>query len=193
MDYKILFLIFGIILSTIWYIPYIRNIFKGKTKPHMFTWIILTLVTLVGAIIQLSDGAWMWGIIILSTAVLCFIIVILSINYWEKEITKSDKNFFLMAISSIILWIIIGNPILSIIIITITEFLGFLPTIRKSYRKPYEETIILFIITSFSLAFSIFALGNYSFLTVFYPSSLILLYWWFFIFLFIRRIQLKKL
>ena len=77
------------------------------------------------------------------------------------------------------------------IIITLTEFLGFIPTITKSYKKPHEETIFLFIISSFSLIFSIFTLDNYSFLTVFYPFSLVILYWWFSIFLFIRRIQLK--
>lgn len=40
MDYKLIIAIIAAVLTIIAYIPYFRDIFANKTKPHLFTWLI---------------------------------------------------------------------------------------------------------------------------------------------------------
>jgi len=40
MDIKVTLSIIGIALTFAGYVPYIRDIFKGKTKPHVFSWFV---------------------------------------------------------------------------------------------------------------------------------------------------------
>lgn len=46
----------AVILTFVGYGPYIKDTLKGKTKPHVYTWFIWGLVTLIAYALQLSGG-----------------------------------------------------------------------------------------------------------------------------------------
>lgn len=190
-DYKILFLIIWIIFTFIWYYHYIKDIFLWKTKPHIFSWFIWWLLTLIAFLAQLSDNAWPWALITWITAFVCIFIAILSIKKWEKNITKSDKYSFLWAIFAIIIWYITDNALYSVLLITLIDALWFYPTFRKSYFKPFQETLSTYLLSSIKFVFWIMALTNFTLITYLYPLSLIVMNWVFVIMLIIRRKQLK--
>ena len=52
----------AIALTLIAFLPYIRSILRGKTKPHVFSWLIWGTTTFVVFLAQLADeggvGAW---------------------------------------------------------------------------------------------------------------------------------------
>ena len=56
----------AIILTFALFIPYIRSIHLGKTKPHVFSWVIWGLGTLIVFFAQLAGrggiGAWPIGV-----------------------------------------------------------------------------------------------------------------------------------
>jgi len=66
MLYKELLSFIAIILTIFAYFPYIHSILKGKTSPHLFTWIIWGSTTIVIFLAQLKDGGgigtWSTGI-----------------------------------------------------------------------------------------------------------------------------------
>jgi Trk-type K+ transport system membrane component len=62
------------------------------------------------------------------------------------------------------------DPPMSLLIISAVDIIGFVPTVRKTMTRPYQETLSTFAITSLKYVFSIAALENYTFLTVYYPS-----------------------
>jgi hypothetical protein len=68
---KVVLSTLAIIISIIAYIPYFRDIFKGKTKPHAFSWLIWSVMLTIAFIAQLVEeggaGAWVTG----ATAILC--------------------------------------------------------------------------------------------------------------------------
>ncbi len=190
-DYKIVSLIIWIILTFIWYFYYIRDIFRGKTKPHIFTWLIWWSLTLIAFIAQLSDNAWPWAWVTWVTAFVSLFIAFISIWKWEKEITRSDKYSFLWAILAIIVWYLTDNALYWVLLVTLIDALWFYPTFRKSYYKPFEETLSAYTLASIKFIFWIIALTNFTLITYLYPLSLVIMNLIFVIMVLIRRKMLS--
>lgn len=193
MDVKVTLAVISIIMTLAGYFYYFRDIFKGKTKPHAYSWLVWALLTAIAFVGQLSDnggpGAYVTGV----TAGISFLIFFLALKRGEKNITRSDKANLAAALLAIIPWLLTDNPVFSVILITIIDFLGFVPTIRKSWDKPYEETLIHYVFAGLKFVLAIIALDNYSLTTWLYPASLVAANLLFVIMLVIRRKQLAYL
>ncbi len=190
MNFKIIVAIISIILSLVGYSYYFRDIFAGKTKPHAYSWLVWSLLTAIACVGQLSQGggpgAWVTSV----TAVVSFVIFGLALTKGEKVITLSDKLNLAGAFAALILLAFTNSPVFSIILITIIDFLGFIPTIRKSFNKPQEETLIHYVLAGLKFVLAIIALEKYSLTTWLYPASLVLGNLFFVPMLIIRRRQL---
>ena len=149
---------------------YISTVIKGKTKPHMYTWLIWGLVTVIAALGQIVNGGGWGGYYTLLVAFNCFTIATLAFFKGEKNIVLFDKYCLIACLISIALWPLTKAPLLSVILVTLIDTVGFLPTLRKSYNKPHEENLISFILYGLTYSMSIVALASYNFVTVFYPA-----------------------
>ena len=56
--YKTIFSATAIALTFAAFLPYIRSIRSGKTKPHVFSWVIWGLTTFVVFLAQLAEHAF---------------------------------------------------------------------------------------------------------------------------------------
>ncbi len=175
MNYKVALGVLATALGLIGYVPYFRDIFKGKTKPHVFSWFVWGLLTAIAFFAQIAKGggagAWVTGV----TAIACFVIAGLALKYGEKQITTTDRLSFVGAILGIILWRLTDSPLLAVVLVTVIDALGFLPTFRKAYYKPNEETASTFLLSSIKFIFGILALESFNLTTWLYPASLILM------------------
>lgn len=171
MDIKSLLGLIAVAISIFSLFPYIYDILKKKTKPHLYTWIIWTPLTFIAFFSQLSDnagaGAWTTGV----TAMLCLIILALSVKYGTKDITNSDKVILAGVIVATALFFIVNNALLSIVLVTFIDVAAFYPTIRKSIKKPYEETLSTHNLAALKHFISLFALDRVSVITALYPSA----------------------
>jgi len=187
MDYKVILGIIAVAIGLVSYIPYFKDIFYGQTKPHIFSWLIWALLEGTDFFAQLSKGgaagAWVTG----TTAVLCLSVFVVSLSRGEKNITRTDKITFVGALLGLLFWLVTSNPLTAVILVSITDFLGFVPTFRKSYYRPHEETAKLYAMSVLKLAVSLFALGSFNPTTVIYPASLILTNTVFVVMILIRR------
>ena len=178
------------IVSLIAYVPYIRNLLKGKTRPHLFSWLVWSVLGGVAFGLQLSGGAgagaWIMGII----GLMSFIIFLLSFKKGTKDIQVIDWFCLSGAMLALFFWIITKTPLLSVIFVILTDGLAFVPTVRKSYFRHYEETILMYVINTIKFVLSILATKNYSLITVLYPLFLILANGLFVLYLHIRRKQI---
>ncbi|HJQ08169.1 MAG TPA: hypothetical protein VJ836_01655 [Candidatus Saccharimonadales bacterium] len=172
------------------YIPYFRDIFAGKTKPHAFSWLVWFLLTAIAFVAQVNDnagaGAWVTGF----TALIALFIFMAAITRGEKNITRSDWLCLVGAFLSMGLWTITNSPFTAVILITIIDALGFAPTFRKAFYKPQEETAITFALSAIKFVIAIAALTNYTIVTVLYPASLVVMNGLFVAMLMLRRKQL---
>lgn len=155
------------------YYFYFRDIFAHKTKPHAYSWLVWVLLTTIAFAGQLHDSGGVGSYVTGVTTAVSFVIFFLAVKQGEKDITRSDRINLAAALLAIVPWLIIGNPVFSVILISIIDFLGFLPTIRKSWHKPHEETLIHYVLAGLKFVLAIIALENYTISTWFYPATLV--------------------
>ena len=167
-DTKEIIWVITVILTFIGYVPYVRDIFRGKTKPHLYSWFIWGIFALIIFSIQIQNnagaGSWMTGFVWM----ICMFITALSLKYGTKNMTKVDHIFLWGVTLAILSWFLVDEVAFSLILICVIDVLWFLPTIRKSWSHPYEETLSLYSTAALRHGLAIFALSSYSFNTVFY-------------------------
>jgi hypothetical protein len=166
---KTMLTIVALLLALLAYIPYYRDIFRGKTKPHSFTWLVWCVMATVAFFSQVSDGAGVGAWVLALAAVSNFAIFSLSLYKGETSINRMDWFCLMGAFLGVALFTFNQDPPMSLIIICAVDIIGFIPTVRKSLLRPHQETASTFGITSLKYFFSIAALENYTFITVIYP------------------------
>ncbi len=148
------------------YIPYISNTLKGTTKPHPFTYLIWALIGAISFAAQLAEnggpGAWAMGIPVLFGIV----IAALSLTKGEKSITKSDWLCLITALGAIAIWQLTDDALYAVIIVIGINTLAFVPTFRKAYSKPDEETALSYALGVLRSVISIPALLSFNVVTV---------------------------
>jgi hypothetical protein len=192
MSYKEVLGIIASVIAVISYIPYLRDILANKTKPHAFSWLIWSLLTGIAFFGQLAGGAgpgaWVNGF----TTVICFIIFIFGLLKGRANIVFIDWISLAGAGIAILFWLVTKGPLLSVILVTLIDALGFFPTFRKSFTKPHEETLITYVLSSFKYIFSLFALQTVSMVTALFPLYLVFANGLFVVMVLIRLKQLRK-
>lgn len=161
----------AIALTFIAFIPYIRSIRLGRTKPHVFSWVIWGSTTFIVFLAQLADkggaGAWPIGVSGLVT-------LYVALLAWSKRsditITRTDWIFFLTALTSLPLWYLTSDPLWAVVILTTVDGMGFVPTFRKAYFHPHDERMTFYAIMAVRNLVAIMALERYSLTTVLFPA-----------------------
>lgn len=171
-ELKELLSVVALIITFVSFAPYIRSIYKGITKPHVFSWIIWGATTFIVFFAQLASdgglGAWPIGA---SGLISIYVAVLAYFKKSDCSISKSDWAFFTIAILSLPLWFITADPTWAVIILTTIDVIGFAPTLRKAYEHPYEEQILFYLLFAIRNAIAIFALEAYSVATLLFPIA----------------------
>lgn len=191
MTYKIFLSAVAIVLTFIAFLPYIQSILQGKTRPHIFSWLIWGATTFVVFLAQLADkggpGAWPIGV---SGVVTIYIAYLAYRKKSDKTITRIDGLFFLLAMTSLPLWYLTSDPLWAVVILTLVDVLGFGPTFRKAYVYPFEEQLRLYAIMSARNLIAIMTLEHYSLTTVLFPAVIAVVCLVFVLMVIFRRQQL---
>ena len=174
-DYHILFGIASAVLGTVGFFPYIRDILRGTTKPHPFSWFIWGVVSGIGFLAQLAGGgetgAWITGV----GSVGCFIITALALRQGEPTIVALDWWCLGGAIAALVLWRITNNPLSATILVTLTDFLATIPTLRKSYLRPHEETVATYAMGFVGFSLGLLALRSFNLTTALFPAYVVIM------------------
>ncbi|MEM0967003.1 MAG: hypothetical protein AAGJ81_12715 [Verrucomicrobiota bacterium] len=187
-----LFAYLAIIFTVIRYFTYIVSIQRGETHPHVFSWLNLGVISLIATVAQFHLGggpsAWVLG----AKAVVSLYIAFVSLFIGEKRITKSDWIAFLSALVIIPIWLWAKSPLTAILLVMCIDFLSFLPTYRKSWRKPWSEPPVSYFWAGLRYFLTLFAIPEPTFATLLFPAFLLASDWVFMIFLIWRRRVLRS-
>lgn len=178
---------------TIWaHIPYFITTLKGTNKPHVFCWIIWTLLTGIAFAAQMVEGAgagaWATGV----CSAICLAITIAAAKKGEKEITRSDWVMFLLALAAIPVWVATDDPVWSIWMVAVIDLSALYPTVRKSWKRPHEENSFMYGFNIPRHMVSLAALSHVSTTTALYPFALLLMNLGMFVMLKSRRMYLAR-
>lgn len=156
-------------------VPYLMSTWRGVTKPHIFSWAIWGVFNLIGGLAQIVDhggpGAW----VNIAGACTCWTGALLA--YYKggtRDITRGDCFAAGGAVIGIIPWVLMHDPLYSVILITFIDMLAFYPSFRKGWVKPYDDMPLVYIASIAKHALGIVALTNFSVTTVLFSASLVI-------------------
>lgn len=174
------------------YIPYYRDVLRKKTHPHLYSWALWGLLSILIVALQIKGDAGPATLVTAAAGLLCFGIVILSIRNGKKDITIFDSAIACLGLVAIGFWLIVHQPLISAILVIMADLLAFAPTVRKSWYKPHSETLSLYITNTFRFALAVLAVRSYSILSVAWPAIWVVINALFSVMLVVRRSQLDK-
>lgn len=156
-------------LALIGYIPYLKNTFSGKTKPHMVSWFLWTIVSFIAFGLQWSKGAGAGAYANFAMGVICLVLFLQGLKSGTKNIRKADIVSFVMAMVAIFLWLVVDQPEWSIILIVLIDIFSFIPTFIKSWDKPYQETLFTWMVSIVRQFLILLSLQSFNFVTALFP------------------------
>jgi hypothetical protein len=168
---KLLFSNLAIAITLMAFVPYILQIFKGKVRPHVISWLIWGLSTGVIFIAQLMDGAGVGAWPIGVSAALTLSVAMLAFWYRaDTQIDRKDQLTFVATILALPVWFVTSEPLYAVVILTFVDLSGFLPTLRKIRRDAYSESVIFFALFAIRNLLVLMALQHYSTVTMLFPA-----------------------
>lgn len=144
-------------------------------------------MTILIVALQIKGGAGVSTLVTASAGLLCVGVIVLSLKNGKKDIKKSDTVAAILSLVAIIFWLIIDQPNVSIVLVVAADLLAFYPTVRKSWKQPYAETLSLFITNSVRFALALLATENYTLLATLWPAAWVVANSLFSIMLVLRR------
>jgi hypothetical protein len=187
LDTKEIIGIIAVALTFVGYIPYFIDVVAGKTKPHLFSWLVWCVTTAIICALQISAGAGPGAWVTVSLTLVFVVMFGLSFKYGHKDIRRIDVVFLILALCALPLWLVVHQPVLSIILLSTIDMLGFAPTIRKSWNNPYTETLAMYGISTFRHGIVLLALSSWSIVTYLFPLTWVIANGGFAILLIARR------
>ncbi|MEK7588815.1 MAG: hypothetical protein AAB438_03285 [Patescibacteria group bacterium] len=175
MDLKITLGIIAAILAFISSFIYIKDIFRGNTKPHTYTWLIWSIVTTIAFFGQWvsggGPGSWATGV----SALLTTFILILSLRggYGTKDITNFDKVCLVLSLISILPWLLAKSVLWSVLLATFIDLIAFFPTMRKTWYAPQSESLGSMYVDAVKHSLSMFSMKSYSLINLIYPAAVL--------------------
>jgi hypothetical protein len=181
----------AVALTFLAYIPYYRDIIRGKTHPHIYSWSLWGIMTVLIVALQIEGGAGVSTLVTAAAGLLCLGVIILGYKKGKRDITKSDKVTALLSLLAMGFWLIAEQPVVSIVLVVAADLLAFYPTFRKSWNHPYTETLSLYVTNSLRFMLALVASENYTILAVLWPATWVVANALFSIMLTVRRRALR--
>nr|WP_254217011.1 hypothetical protein [Synechococcus sp. CCY 9618] len=154
------------------FLPYIHSIRQGRTRPHLFSWLIWGSTTLLVFLAQRAGGAgagaWPIGISALITFSIAWLA---NAHRPDRAITTSDWLFLTGAASALPLWFLTADPLWAVAILTLVDLLGFGPTLRRAWTHPQQERISFFALFVLRNLLVLLALERVTLTTALFPAA----------------------
>ncbi len=171
MPWKELLSLAALVLTFVIFVPYIRSIRAGRTRPHVFSWIIWGLGTFVVFLAQLAGGggigAWPIGV---SGLITFYVAWLAWTRRADTAITRADRAFLIAALSAIPAWFLTADPLWAVIILTTVDMAGFGPTFRSAWVSPHTERIGFYALAGVRNLLVVLALERYTATTILFPA-----------------------
>jgi hypothetical protein len=140
-------------------IPYVRDIFRGMTRPHRGTWLIWGVLAVVVCVSQYADGA-SWSLVMAAVqAVVTCLIFVLSIRRGTGGLTATEIVMIAVAGGGVIGWMVVDEPLVATVCVVAADLIGAAMMVPKTYRDPESETLATFAFASVGGALAAGAVG----------------------------------
>lgn len=149
MDWTHVLVLVSLGISVVGASVYVRDMFKGTTKPNKVSYLLWALAPLIGTGAALSAGADVWATArIFMSGFVPLVIVIVSFfltqSYWK--LTRFDLLCGVFSVIALIVWVLADAPRMAILFAALADGFALIPTLRKAWRNPETETGITYVL-----------------------------------------------
>ena len=152
------------------YLIYLRTCLGGQTKPHVFSWMVWTLLSGIIFVVQIREGAGPGAWVMATSVAFCLLITLFALWRGERRITPGDWVAFVGALVVVPVWQLASNPDWAVVLATLIDALAYYPTYRKSWLRPREENVWIYAIEVPKMSFALAALDRWSLSVALYPA-----------------------
>ena len=165
------------LLTVLAFAPYIRDTWRGETRPQRSTWFIWSVLSTIALISQIYEGAgaslWFAGAQVAGTIVICGLAIHRGFGAF---LSGSDWLVLGLAGCGVVLWAITEDAAYALAITIAISLLGGSVTVLKAFREPDTETMSTWFISLFAALLGLAAVGSPDPLLLAYPLYLVTLY-----------------
>ena len=155
------------------FIPYYRSIIAGTTIPHVFSWTIWSITTILAAAAQWAGGAGPGAYPTLFAGILTIGVGVCALFQRNNvPVASSDLWAFLGALSAIPIWGLTQNPLWASLSLSVADAIAFWPTIHKCWSAPHSEPVSMYLILFCRNGASFFSLSERNLTTVLFPATM---------------------
>lgn len=146
-------MILSAFLSLTGVFAYIRDMFRGKSKPNLVTWGLWAFAPFIATGAAVSSSADAWATVRIFMAgfgpLIIFIFAfVVPQSYWK--LSKFDYSCGLLSLGALFTWLVVKSPLTAILIAAIADLLATMPTIIKAWKYPETETVYTYFIGLFT-------------------------------------------
>lgn len=142
-------------------VPYLRDIFRGNTKPERATWWVWLALSLTSFVAQVVSGAE-WSLVFGATSLAAVgFIAFLSLKYGYGRFHKRDTVALVFTAFGIAVSFILKDPLLAVLAVILVDFSGGWLTLYKTWQAPHTENLAAWVISTFGGFLAILAVGDY--------------------------------
>ncbi len=141
-------------------LPYVRDILRGRTRPHRGTWLIWGVLTVVVCVSQWADGAT-WSLVMAATqAAMTTLVFLLAIRRGEGGVSTTERVMIALAGAGVVGWLIADEPVIATACVVLADLMGVAMMVPKTYRDPESETFATYALASLAGALGAAAVGT---------------------------------
>lgn len=163
---------FGIasgVINTAGLVPYIRDIFRGKTQPERATWWVFLALSTFALIGQIQAGT-RWALLMTAAdALAAGIIAVCSLWFGYGRLRRRDWISLAIAALGIVVSQVIRSPLLALLVVTGVDATGLWLTVHKTWGAPHTETLISWVLATIAGACGVVAVGKLDPVQLLYP------------------------
>jgi hypothetical protein len=167
----------AIALTLVILVPYLVLTWLGRVRPHVISWVIWGLATVLAGCGQWTAGAG-WGAapIAVSGTLTCLVAICAWLrrhrNLTDASVSRFDLACLAIVLATVPLWMALGDPLWSILIVTIIDLIGFGPTLRRIRHDPQADSPWLFAALATRNGLVVIGVDQIHLATVVFPASI---------------------
>ncbi len=151
------FIYFGVALSMVGYLIYVRDVRRGRADPDLVSWGLWTAIPLLAFATQLVDGVGVVALTTFAAGVGPGLVLVAAVRSPRPPYRLHVIDYLCGAIAvvGVIIWITTGDPTLGLWAFLVGQLAAGTPTLFKVWFEPDSEsktTYVMDIVTS-ALAF----------------------------------------
>lgn len=170
---KTIFLVLSIIVGFTSPIIGISSVVWGNFRPQRMTRFLIFLLSLlfVGTLVAQGDknGIYIAVAQLLGSVVILWLSIKKGIGGWGMV----DKIVLLLAVASLVIWKTTTNAFLGLVMSMVTDFIGLVPTLIKTWKWPETEEWKFYMSDVVSSAFSLLSIAQYTLANTTFPAYIL--------------------